>query len=387
MKKKRNVLTWIIWALIVVLAAVVALMAYKQWEYSQSADYYDSLRGDVQPLSWLISSASAEEEVLVQDSDALHYLVESLFAAVTGTTEADERAARENMDEAAELARNAENASYRAVTLPWLKASFFPGDDWTDVPRIVPEGGVLPVYSLEQSYEAMQQNRLGKAFLSLLEPFSGTDFASCLDVSQKICRQWLSEIDHVKLKETNRHYEMWIYAPGTLIDYPIVQCSDNERYLNKLFDGRRNSSGTLFIDYRNLTKLRDPNTLIYGHHMRNKSMFGTLVFYKEQAYFESHPYMLMIDDGQIWLLEMFAGYTTTSEDHCYDIAISSERDKKQFVSEAQRKSNFLADVPVFPADRLVTLSTCAYSFENARYITIGRLIPWWKLPEPEVVAQ
>ncbi len=90
----------------------------------------------------------------------------------------------------------------------------------------------------------------------------------------------------------------------------MVQCSDNERYLNKLFDGRRHSGGTLFVDYRNLTNLRDPNTLIYGHRMRNKRMFGTLVFYKEQAYYESHPYMLLIDDDQIWLLELFAGYTT-----------------------------------------------------------------------------
>ena len=381
MKKKRNVLKWVIWALVIVLAAVVALVVWKQWEYSQSADYYGSLRGKAKPFAWLVASASAEEEVLVQDSETLHYLVESLFAAATGTTEADELAARENMDEAAELARSAENAQYRAITLPWLKASFQP-EAWTEAAVVLPEGVELPVYSPEQSYEAMQQNALGKAYLALLEPFGGTDFASCFDISQRICRQWLGEINHAKLRDINRHYEMWIYAPGTQIDYPIVQCSDNERYLNKLFDGRRNSGGTLFVDYRNLTNLRDPNTLIYGHHMRNQSMFGTLVFYKEQAYFEAHPYMLLIDDDQMWLVELFAGYTTTDQDHCYDIAISGEKDLQRFVQEAQHKSNFDAPVQVWPADHLVTLSTCAYSFENARYITIGRLSPWWRMVEP-----
>jgi len=385
MKKQTSKLTWIIWALIIALLAVVGMMAFKQWEYSQSADYYNSLRGGRKSFSWLIAGASAEEEALVQDREALHALVDSLFAAVTGTTEAEEIAARENMTEEQELARNAQNASYRAITLPWLKACFQP-DEWEEVPRSAPEGVFLPVYSLEQSYSAMQQNALGKAFLSALEPFGGTDFASCIDISRRICRQWLNEIDHVMLKETNQHYEMWIYAPGTKIDYPIVQCSDNERYLNKLFDGRRNASGTLFIDYRNLTNLRDPNTLIYGHHMRNESMFGTLVFYKEQVYFESHPYMLLIDDDQIWLLEMFAGYTTTSDDHCYDIAISDKRDLQRFVDAAVHKSNFASAVEVWPTDRLVTLSTCAYSFENARYITIGRIVPWWIKPEePEAM--
>ena len=228
MKKGKSKLTWIIWVLVIALLAVVGVMAFKQWEYGQSADYCDSLRGGQQPFSWFISSACAE---------------------------------------------------------------------------------------------------------------------------------------------------------GT-----IVQCSDNERYLNKLFDGRRNASGTLFIDYRNLTNLRDPNTLIYGHHMRNESMFGTLVFYKEQAYFESHPCMLLIDNDQIWLLELFAGYTTTSEDHCYDIAISGGKEQKRFVDAAVHKRNFASSVQVFPADHLVTLSTCAYSFENARYITICRFLPWWIKPEePEAM--
>lgn len=373
MKKKKQILPCIIAVLIIALLAVVGLMVYKQLEYSQSADYYQSLRGKHQPFSWLIASACAEETI-VQDAQALHALVDSLFAAAAGTTEADEAAATETMTEEEKAQRSAENAAYRAQTLPWLQACFQP-DGW------LPGTADAPAYTAEQSYLAMQQNALGRQYLQQLQPFGGTDFASCFDVSQKICRQWMSEIDHAALREINRHYEMWMYAPGTPIDYPVVQCSDNERYLNKLFDGRRNSGGTLFIDYRNLTRLRDPNTLVYGHHMRNESMFGTLVFYKEQAYYEAHPWILLMDDENVWLAELFAGYTTNDQDHCYDIAISGEKDQQRFVSEAVRKSNFASPVQVQPRDRLITLSTCAYSFQNARYITIGRIVPWWIKPE------
>ena len=106
--KKKSKLNALIWILVIILLAVVALVIYKQWEYGQSADYYSSLRGRKQPLSWLIASACAEETI-VQDREALHELVAGMFAAATGTTEADEIAARENMTEEEEALRNAES--------------------------------------------------------------------------------------------------------------------------------------------------------------------------------------------------------------------------------------------------------------------------------------
>ena len=153
----------------------------------------------------------------------------------------------------------------------------------------------------------------------------------------------------------------------------MVQGADNSRYLHRLFNGEHNACGTLFIDYRNLGDFQDPNTLLYGHHMRNGSMFKAITYYADQAYFDSHPFMLIVTPERRYLLELFAGYTTSKSDHCYDIAISDESDMAAFVEEALGKSNFTADVEIKGGDRLVTLSTCAYAFENARYIAIGRL--------------
>jgi len=203
------------------------------------------------------------------------------------------------------------------------------------------------------------------------------DMDACLALTKEICAQWMTEIDHEMLAEMNGDYRCWIYAPGTQIDYPVVQGEDNSRYLKRLFNGERNSAGTLFVDYRNLPDFQDPNTLIYGHHMRNDSMFGTLTDYAEQTYYEGHPIMLVMTPDEIFLLEIFAGYTTSDKDHCYDIAISDEEDMAAFIEEAVRKSDFVSGVQVQTTDRLVTLSTCAYAFEDARYILIGRIVPVW----------
>ena len=172
---------------------------------------------------------------------------------------------------------------------------------------------------------------------------------------------------------------LWLYAPDTPIDYPVVKCRSNSYYLDRMFNRKQNPAGTLFIDMRNLPDFDDPNTLIYGHHMRDGSMFHSLTDYDAPGFYDAHPFMLAVSETEIYLIEVFAGYVTTSKDHCYDIAISDEQDMRAFVEEAQRKSDFASHVEIdCGADRLVTLSTCAYNFENARYVVIGRLATMWE---------
>ena len=183
------------------------------------------------------------------------------------------------------------------------------------------------------------------------------------------------QIDPEKLISINDKYACWIYSADTPIDYPIVHGPDNQKWLHSLFDGSWNSAGTLFIDYRNLGAFQDPNTIIYGHHMRNDSMFGTLTEYEDQAYYEAHPWLLLIEADRISVVQLLAGYTTSKYDHCYDIAISDEDDLNAFVEEAMEKSDFVSDVTVEAGEALATLSTCAYVFDNARYIVIGKLTP------------
>ncbi|MGN0745860.1 MAG: class B sortase [Aristaeellaceae bacterium] len=338
-------------------------------------------------LLLMAGCAWAEEPLLPREE--LHGAVEQLFAAAAGTTEAEEKSARKGLSKDDIQQRNDDQAAYRAEALPWLLEAFIPAEE-APAPQPGPTAALEDWeqaqeekrLALTAAYEAMQDNRQGAAYLALLEPLGGTDMDSCLAVTQALCRAWMAEIDHAALEAMNGDYACWLYSAHMNIDYPVVHGADNDRYLKYMFNGEKNASGTLFIDYRNLPDFQDPNTLIYGHHMRNEGMFGQIDEYASQAFYAAHPFMLVMSEREISILELFAGYTTSSSDHCYDIAISDEEDMAAFVSEAKRKSNFSTAVEVLPTDRLITMSTCAYSFENARYIVIGRLLPVWQLPEP-----
>lgn len=318
--------------------------------------------------------------------ETIHSVVNALFAAATGTTAELETEARKDLTDEEILARNAANLEYRQKTLPWLIEALRIEDETmaeptpSPSPSPTPEASPEPVWTIEDSFIAFQQNSIGTEYLNLLTTLGATDLQTSMRITKEYYSMWLEEIDHEWLRTINPDYACWIFAPGTQIDYPVVHGTDNSKYLNRMFNGAKNSAGTLFIDYRNLPEYQDPNTLIYGHHMRNDSMFGSLTDYATQAYFDAHPYILLIGENEIVLGEIFAGYTTSDKDHCYDIAISDTDDMRAFLAEAIQKSDFVSGVEPKTTDRLVTLSTCAYAFENARYIAISRLLPVWQRP-------
>ena len=360
-------------------------------------------------------------------SEDIHTIVEALFLAAAGVKEWEEIQLWKTFKTKAEKeARSAENAAYRVFTLPWLMAAYEPGNPTTPtpipanavvtkpvrptatptpVPTITPAPTPLPtptptlepeaspvpaptpVWQPEDGMKAYEQNEYGQAFLAMLAPLGGVDADSCIAVTQAVMQRWLAEIDHDKLLDINSHYECWMYAPDSPIDYPVVQCGNNDYYLNHLFNRKSNPAGTLFMDYRNLTDFRDPNTLIYGHHMRDGSMFHSLTQYDTEGYFDAHPFMVFVDKDEIYVVEVFAGYVTDSRDHCYTIALSDWKDMRNFTRAALKKSYFDAHV-VFDwlRDHMVTLSTCAYNFDNARCVVIGRLDLAWER-NPIVIPQ
>lgn len=307
----------------------------------------------------------------VWSADEVHAAVDMMFLAAAGTTAEEGEALREDMSEDELLALNEEMALYRCLTLPWIMAAFGHAPEAESDEETQEE----IKWSPEDSYEAFSLNEYGRQYVDMLAEMGGEDFETALILMREICSLWLSEIDHVKLTDLNSEYAFWLFAPGTQIDYPVVQTKDNDFYLHRLFNGEWNAAGTLFVDYRNLPDFQDPNTLIYGHHMRNDSMFGALTDYADQAWYDAHPFMLVVSPSGIYIVEIFAGYTTSHKDHCYDIAISDEEDMRDFLDVAFAKSDFASGVNVETMDTLVTLSTCAYAFENARYIAIGRLLP------------
>ena len=101
-------------------------------------------------------------------------------------------------------------------------------------------------------------------------------------------------VDFAALKAENPDIVAWLYSADTPINYPVVQSDDNNYYLRRLTDGSYNSNGTLFVDFRDAPDFSGFNTIIYGHRMKSKAMFGTLPGYLEQEYYEEHPVMYLI---------------------------------------------------------------------------------------------
>lgn len=189
-----------------------------------------------------------------------------------------------------------------------------------------------------------------------------------------IQRQKIS-MDFSALKEINPDIIGWIRAEGTNIDYPIAQTDNNEYYLSHLYNKDWNSSGTIFADYRNADNFSDRNTVLYGHHMKNGTMFNALEEYKDQDFYDVNPTMTLFTPDGDYIIELICG---TVEDGNYQFVkfdFDGEESFIKYIEGFRSRSTFVSDVEIQPGDRIVSLCTCSYEWTNARYMVIGRLVP------------
>lgn len=182
-------------------------------------------------------------------------------------------------------------------------------------------------------------------------------------------------VDFSRLTAADGTVAGWLYGEDTPLNYPVMAGTDNDYYLTHLPDGTKNACGTLFVDCANAGDFSGRNTVIHGHHMKNGSMFGWLDRYRDQAYFDAHARLYLLTPDAAYRLDLVAGYTTAAGGEGYATAFQDEEAFLAFVAAARARSDFVSPVEVQPGDRLVTLSTCAYEFEHARYVVHARLTP------------
>ena len=180
-------------------------------------------------------------------------------------------------------------------------------------------------------------------------------------------------IDFDSLHEISEDAIAWLYAPGTKIDYVVAQAEDNDYYMYRLLDGTAAKCGTLFADFRSSDDFTDWNTLIYGHHMKNGTMFAGLMDYRDPEFYEEHPVMYLYVPGKRYKLELIAGYTTNVEDKVFSVP-ATRKDRDEILDHAYRTSSFISGIKAGGEDKLVTLSTCSYVYTDARYVVIGRIV-------------
>lgn len=162
-------------------------------------------------------------------------------------------------------------------------------------------------------------------------------------------------IDFEKLKQINSDVVGWIKINNTCIDYPIVQAKDNDYYLRRNINKKYSISGSIFMDYRN-NNFEDKNTIIYGHNMKDDTMFSDLKKIYEGK-LEDNTVSIYQEDG-IKKYKIFATYIIDPDKNIK--VTMTEKEYKQYLQEAVKKSSIDFNVDVSANDKIITLLTCSY---------------------------
>lgn len=178
------------------------------------------------------------------------------------------------------------------------------------------------------------------------------------------------QVDFDELAKINPDIAGWIYIEGSDINYPVVQGTDNDYYLKHLFDGTYNSSGCIFLDYRCSADFSDRHSIIYGHHMNNKTMFGGLMSYKDQTFYDEHSVALLVTPTAYHKIQFFSGYVSDNWSNAWDLALD-DSSYAAWLHEIQAKSCFETEYAPACEDKIITLSTCTYEFDSAKFVLHG----------------
>ena len=167
----------------------------------------------------------------------------------------------------------------------------------------------------------------------------------------------------------------WLCQEDTIINYPVVQAEDNSYYLYRMINGEYNPKGTPFIDAACSAPFKEFVTIIYGHRMKDHSMFWPLGEYRTQSYYEEHPEFDILTPEGITPLEVFACGTIPADDdlyHVYDLL--NESDRNEYLNKINEINVLDTGITVSPTDNLVMLSTCSSDYEDARIVVFCRII-------------
>ncbi len=184
------------------------------------------------------------------------------------------------------------------------------------------------------------------------------------------------QIDFASLKSVNEDVIGWIYIEALDgVSYPVVKGTDNNTYLHMTYEKNYNFAGTIFIDYENSADFNDCNTLIYGHNMKNGSMFGQLKeFSKDEATYQKSKYFWIFTPEKNYRYEIISAYTTAVDSDTYTLFKGPGQEFQDYLNKITGYSEIKTtpgDMTI--SDRIVTLSTCTGN-EATRYVVQGKRV-------------
>lgn len=183
------------------------------------------------------------------------------------------------------------------------------------------------------------------------------------------------KVDFEELKKINPDTIGWIrfYPEPKEISYPIVQAADNDKYLHKTFSANENTLGAIFVNAYNHADFSDKNTIIYGHRMKDGSMFRHLEDYAEKDFWEKNPFFyIYTTDGRKLTYHIYSAGQVLDTSDTYLTEFGSDEAYEDFL-KVTRESVYDTGVEVTRDDRIVTLSTCTSASDNHRFVVRGVL--------------
>lgn len=173
-------------------------------------------------------------------------------------------------------------------------------------------------------------------------------------------------IDFAKLKQKNKDVVGWLKVNNTNVDYPVVQAKDNSYYINHNFNGESNLAGWVFADYRAENNDTDKNFVIYGHNMKDGSMFGSLkkILNKDWYNNEANLNITYKTEEKTSTYRVFSVYERPVESYYTNMGFKSDTEYQEFLNELKGRSIKDFGVTLKTTDRILTLSTCASNSNN-----------------------
>lgn len=178
------------------------------------------------------------------------------------------------------------------------------------------------------------------------------------------------KIDFNTLKSINEDIIGWIYIPDTKIDYALLKGKTNDTYIHTNYEKKYSFGGSIFVDEGNNASLTDTNTIIYGHNMKNGSMFANIKKFKDKDFFEQHPDVyIYLPDGSV---NVYSIYSTKIIDATSDYYLK-DVDYASYVQKAKSNAYQSRDVDMNNTAPLIMLSTCYAHDQPSRSVLFARL--------------
>jgi sortase B len=178
----------------------------------------------------------------------------------------------------------------------------------------------------------------------------------------------LQKMDLAALQKVNSEVIGWITIPNTVISYPILHHSDNSYYLTHTWNRDEEIVGSIFMECKNTADFSNFNTILYGHHMNNGSMFASLKDYKDSSYWKAHPNIYITNKTGCHTYPIFAAYEVSTEGQTYQIGFPDLASRQSYLRACGIMSQISTGISPTASDHVLTLSTCTGHGHATRWI-------------------